>query len=140
MDNISPVSTERDIQLYISTRLAGTRSLFDNGHLKTLAQKSDGLFEWVRLACVYQGYEPSEPRSNRPFRSCGYRNIWKKGRSMQKCILAEVMPEDERGEAISVFRSVMGQISALLEPPFVPTSTAIIFHLGLTVTKWTGQF
>jgi hypothetical protein len=59
---------------------------------------------------------------------------------MQRCILAEVMSEDERGEAISVFRSVMGQFPALLEPLSVPGSTAIIFHLGLTVTKWTGLF
>ncbi|KAG2737929.1 hypothetical protein P692DRAFT_20930694, partial [Suillus brevipes Sb2] len=32
-------------------RPAGTRSLFDNGRFKMLAQKSEGFFEWARLAC-----------------------------------------------------------------------------------------
>ncbi|KAG2737766.1 hypothetical protein P692DRAFT_20646110, partial [Suillus brevipes Sb2] len=40
MDDIPPASTHNDIQLYISTRLAGLRNCFNDAHIKTLAEKS----------------------------------------------------------------------------------------------------
>ncbi|KAG2156452.1 uncharacterized protein EDB93DRAFT_1247160 [Suillus bovinus] len=49
MDDIPPASTHNDIQLYISKRLAGLRN-FNDAHFNTLTEKSDGLFEWARLA------------------------------------------------------------------------------------------
>lgn len=53
MDDVSSASTEHVIQLYISTRLEDLRNVFNDAHFKTLAQKSDGLFEWTRLTCEY---------------------------------------------------------------------------------------
>jgi hypothetical protein len=53
ISGIPPASTHNDIHLYISTRLAGLRNFFNDAHFKTLAEKSDGLFEWARLACEH---------------------------------------------------------------------------------------
>ncbi|KAG2737693.1 hypothetical protein P692DRAFT_20649512, partial [Suillus brevipes Sb2] len=40
LDDISPTSTEHDIQLYISHKLEDLRHVFNDGHIKTLAEKS----------------------------------------------------------------------------------------------------
>ncbi|KAG1723457.1 hypothetical protein EDB19DRAFT_352385, partial [Suillus lakei] len=53
LDDISSTSTESDIQLYISARLEDPLDVFNDAHFKTLAQESDGLFEWARLTCEY---------------------------------------------------------------------------------------
>ncbi|KAG1800887.1 uncharacterized protein HD556DRAFT_967441 [Suillus plorans] len=53
LDDISPVSTALDIELYISHRLEDLRHTFNDAHFKALALKSDGLFEWARLASEY---------------------------------------------------------------------------------------
>ncbi|KAG1845836.1 hypothetical protein F4604DRAFT_1936749 [Suillus subluteus] len=131
MDDIRvpPSSTERDIQLYVSVNLAGP---FDGGHFKTLAQKSDGVFEWARLACEYikdtvgVGLDPmigfERVLAGTPENQTYPLDV------MYRHFLAEIMPEDERGEVIPMFRSVMGQILALQEPLPMSALTAIRLH------------
>ncbi|KIK33501.1 hypothetical protein CY34DRAFT_701190, partial [Suillus luteus UH-Slu-Lm8-n1] len=53
LDDTSSASIEHDIQVYISDRLKGLRDIFNDAHFKTLALKSDGLFEWAHLTCEY---------------------------------------------------------------------------------------
>jgi len=116
--HVSMESAEHDIQLYICTKLEGSRSAFNDGHFKVLAQKSDGLFEWARLACEhirgtnkvgvnamdrFKDLVASSSQKGTPLLDKMYRNI-----------LEEIMPEDDR--VIAAFRSVMGQIIASLEP------------------------
>jgi len=134
MDDISPVSTEHDIQLYVSTMLADQPNTFDNGHFKTLAQKSDGLFEWARLVCEYikgtnrVGMDPMER-----FEAVVAGTSAKGTRlldDMYGRILAEIMPEDEHEEAIPRFCSVMGQIIASLEPLPMDALAAIRLHIS----------
>ena len=46
-------STIGDIRLYISTRLRSLRDTFSDQDFQRLAAKSDGVFEWARLACHF---------------------------------------------------------------------------------------
>jgi len=128
---ISTESSEDDIQRYISTRLENLQN-FDDGHFKRLAVKSDGLFEWARLACEYirgtgkVGLDPNER-----FEAVVEGTSAKGTRlldNMYRRILEEIMPEDEREEGIAVFRSVMGQILASLEPLSITALKAMRHH------------
>ncbi|KAG2343330.1 WD40 repeat-like protein [Suillus weaverae] len=120
MDEIPIESTDLDIQVYISTMLKHPRNTFEDRHFKTLAQKSDGLFEWARLACDYikgtnkVGLDPME-RFDAVITGTsetGTRLL----DDMYERILTDSIPEKERREAIPVFCSVMGQILTSLEP------------------------
>jgi hypothetical protein len=53
MEDLLAVSTENDIKIYISNKLTGPCNAFNDRHFKALAEKSDDLFEWARLACEY---------------------------------------------------------------------------------------
>ncbi|KAG2337995.1 WD40 repeat-like protein [Suillus weaverae] len=132
LDDVSPVSTELDIQLYISHKLEDLRHVFNDAHFKALALKSDGLFEWARLTCEYikgtnrVGMDP-KGRFN-----AVVAGVSAKGTrlldDMYKRVLADIMPEDEREEGMPIFRSVMGQILASLEPLPMPALTTIRLH------------
>jgi hypothetical protein len=118
-DDISPVDAERDIQLYISTELVDLRDVFKNVHFKILARKSDGLFEWARLACEHIKSTNMVSRGPMPrFRELAETSA--KGRNLlddvYRRILAEIMPEHTHEESLPIFRSVMGQVLASLEP------------------------
>lgn len=134
MDDISQVSTEHDIQRYISTNLADLCNTFDDVHFQMLAEKSDGLFEWARLACEYiRGMNKVGRGPMSRFKSVVAKTVVDgiavKGTClldhMYRRILAETMPDDEYEEAIPVFRSVMGQILASLEPLPMAALTAM---------------
>ncbi|KAG1772206.1 hypothetical protein EV702DRAFT_1246600 [Suillus placidus] len=93
------------------------QTVTSSSHFKTLAQKSDGLFEWARLTCEYikgtnrVGMDPK-----------GRFNAVVAGRS------ADIMPEEEHEEGIPIFHSVMGQIIASVEPLPMPALTAMRLH------------
>ena len=53
LDDIDTASTIHDIHLYASTRLKSLGDAFSDQDFQTLAAKSDGVFEWVRLACDF---------------------------------------------------------------------------------------
>ena len=53
LDDIAVESTMGDIRLYISHRLESLGDTCTDEDLQQLAAKSDGVFEWARLACDY---------------------------------------------------------------------------------------
>jgi hypothetical protein len=118
--HVSTESSERDIQHFISNRLKASQ-LFDDGDFKRLALKSDGLFEWARLACEYimdPNVVAQDPKARFEVVVTGTSSS-KGTRLLDNIyvrILEEIMPEDDRRDAIPIFRSVMGQILASLEP------------------------
>lgn len=134
MDGIPPSSTNHDIQLYFSLKLADLRNIFDEGHFEMLVQKSGGLFGWARLACEYingttrVGLDPMvrfqrvlakmEEEDSKVF---PFDVIY-------RLILTEMMPEDEHGGLTPMFLSVMGQILALPEPLPMAALTAMRLH------------
>jgi hypothetical protein len=125
MDDISHVSLEssqRDIQVYISGRLNYLRDDegFDDGHFKTLAHKSDGLFEWARLACEYikgMDFAGVEPMDRFEDLTAGTSESITGAHlldDMYTRTLTKLVPMDEK--AISRVRSVMAQILGSFEP------------------------
>ncbi|KAG1784452.1 uncharacterized protein HD556DRAFT_1251305 [Suillus plorans] len=129
LDAISSASTELDIQLYISHELEDLHHIFNDAHFKALALKSDGLFEWARLACEY--IKGTNKVGVGPVGRCKavITGTSEKGTRLlddiYTRILRDIMPEDERKEAIPVFCSVMGQVLASLEPLPMPALTAM---------------
>lgn len=117
MDTIPPESTERDIRMYISEKLRNLGDDFNDEDVTHLAQKSDGLFEWSRLACEFirsykAGVTPKErfedlisltPGAGKPLLD-----------EMYRVILADIM--DDSPKALARFHSVMRQIMWTLEP------------------------
>ena len=120
LDDIPAVSTEHDVQLYISSRLADLRNTFDDAHFKILAEKSDGLFEWARLACEYiKGMSGGSMDPMDRFKavvtgtpgSCTGEHLLD---DMYGRFLKEIVTENT--EMVNMFRSVMGQVLIWLEP------------------------
>lgn len=117
MDTIPPESTERDIRMYISEKLRNLGDDFNDEDVTLLAQKSDGLFEWSRLACEFirsykAGVTPKErfedlisltPGAGKPLLD-----------EMYRVMLADIV--DESPKALARFHSVMRQIMWTLEP------------------------
>jgi len=128
--HVSTESAEHDLQLYIGIKLEGSRSAFNDGHFKELAQKSDGLFEWARLACEHirgqnrVGVSPMKRFKDLVAGSSERGTLLLD--KMYRDILAEIMPEDN--EAIAAFRSVMGQIIAWFEPLSLSALNAMRLH------------
>ncbi|KAG6334914.1 hypothetical protein ID866_4175 [Astraeus odoratus] len=56
MDEISSESATHDIQLYISSQLESSGYGLPEKAVTRLAEMSDGLFEWARLACEFIGF------------------------------------------------------------------------------------
>ena len=116
LDDIDVESTISDIHLYASHRLKTLRDTFSDENLWRLAEKSDGVFEWARLACDF---------------------IFQRVRGIAKKRLEEILsqaPGDGRtlldemytiflkelttgsSDLLRMFRSVMRQIIWLKEP------------------------
>ncbi|KIM56811.1 hypothetical protein SCLCIDRAFT_207037 [Scleroderma citrinum Foug A] len=53
LDAVDTELSMRDIHRYVSTRLRSLRDTFSDENFKQLALKSDGVFEWARLACDF---------------------------------------------------------------------------------------
>ena len=53
LDDIAIELTTRDIVMYVSHRLKGLGNIFSNVDIQQVAEKSDGVFEWARLACNF---------------------------------------------------------------------------------------
>jgi hypothetical protein len=118
-DDVLSVSTELDIELYISHKLEDLYQIFNDAHFKVLTQKSDGLFEWACLA--------SEHIKSMDFVSRGpmhhFQDICEMSAKdvhlldeMYQHILADIMLRHMHEESIPIFQSVMGQILASSEP------------------------
>ncbi|KIK20401.1 hypothetical protein PISMIDRAFT_12997 [Pisolithus microcarpus 441] len=116
LEDIPAALAERDIRLYASTEL---RRLPEIGitEIQSIAQKSDGLFEWARLACRFI-------KPNRPGRTVMERYLEIMSPSsggggalldaMYRTILEDTVPQD--GVTLARFRSAMQQVMSTFEP------------------------
>jgi hypothetical protein len=131
---VSTESSERDIQHFISTRLEDLQ-VFNDRDFKSLALKSDGLFEWARLTCEYiKGTNKLALHPMVRFQAVIAGTSSKGTRlldDMYDRILQSIIPQDEHEELIPVFRSMMGQILASLEPLSITALTAMRQHFPL---------
>ncbi|KIM56284.1 hypothetical protein SCLCIDRAFT_245909, partial [Scleroderma citrinum Foug A] len=114
LDDIEAGSVTRDITHYISTTLSELGAAFTDKDVEHLAAKSNGLFEWARLACEYLrprfGVEPED---------C-FREITSHGVGDARTLLDEMyttfLKDLTQGSPLDKFRSVMRQILWSKEP------------------------
>ncbi|KIK35124.1 hypothetical protein CY34DRAFT_17223 [Suillus luteus UH-Slu-Lm8-n1] len=116
--------------------LAGLRNFFNDANFKTLAEKSDGLFKWARLACEH--FKSTDRLGEGPMTlfNAVVAGTSEKGMRlldiMYARILGDIMLEDNRRESIPLFCSVMGQILASSSD-----AEGVIKSLGSLVTAIT---
>jgi WD40 repeat protein len=119
MDDIPSASAERDIQLYLSNKLTSVSADLKDTDINMLAQKSDGLFEWARLASAHIKNTNIVGDPIRRLRAVVSATFGKGVHlldDMYRRTLGDIMPEEEEDEVIPMFHSVMGQIIASSEP------------------------
>ena len=116
LDSIDRKSTIHDIHLYVSTRLSNFGDTFSHWHFQRLAEKSDGVFEWARLACDFvsskNGVMPKEAFDEIMCHTPG------SGRTLLDEMYTTFLRDLIRGseERRMAFCSVMRQILWLKEP------------------------
>ena len=117
LDDIAVESTMGDIRLYISHRLKNLGDTCTDENLQQLAAKSDGVFEWARLACDFvfqrrlgaiakkrlEGILSQGPGDGRILLD-----------TMYTTFLKEITQESS--DMVAMFRSVMRQILWSKEP------------------------
>ena len=122
MFSIPPALSRRDIFHYVSRKLSGLEGIEIEDVSASLTAASDGLFEWVRLACAYvKGNDVAGLTVKERFEAIITRD---RGRhvplldSMYKLTLEGIFPlnqpQDKR--PLDRFRSVMEQILGMVEP------------------------
>ena len=115
LDDIDGQLAIRDIYFYVSTRLKKLTGIFSDEDFWRLAERSDGLFEWARLACdfVYPrvGVVPKKRFNEVMSHTSG-------GKTLLDEMYTTFLKGLTRGssEVLHMFRSVMRQILWLKEP------------------------
>ena len=105
-----------DIHLYVSDRLKNLGDAFSDKNLQQLAAKSDGIFEWARLACDFVsnriGVIATERLEEILSQAPG------DGRTLLDEMYTTFLKELTRGQSdvLDIFRSVMRQILWTKEP------------------------
>jgi len=114
LDDIEAESATRDITHYISTTLKKLGATFSDKDLEQLAAKSNGLFEWARLACDFL-----RPRFDVEPEDC-FREIMSHGADDARTLLDEMytmfLKDLTKGSSLSNFLSVMRQVLWSKEP------------------------
>ncbi|KAF8954093.1 hypothetical protein BDZ97DRAFT_1711901, partial [Flammula alnicola] len=118
-DDIPKSSTDQDISIYISRRLAQVNGFFlDNSKLHLLVDRSEGLFQWAFVACEFiQGsgkFSSPETRFVKLTNSPTTRSVTTLD-TLYDTLLQEMCADNDEDD-MQVFRSVMGQILSLYEP------------------------
>ncbi|KIK12218.1 hypothetical protein PISMIDRAFT_121242, partial [Pisolithus microcarpus 441] len=116
LDSIPAASAECDIRLYVSSELAHLPEIGIT-EVRNIAGKSNGLFEWARLACEF--VEPNKPGRTIMER---YNEIMIRDTGdgaalldvMYRTILEDLVPTDR--VTLARFRSVMRQIMSTFVP------------------------
>ena len=111
LDDLAVESTMGDIRLYISHRLESLGDTCTDDNLQRLAAKSDGVFEWARLACdfVFQ-------RRVRAIAKKRLEEILSQAPGMGRILLDEMYTTflkeitQESSDMVAMFRSAMRQI------------------------------
>ena len=111
LDDLAVESTMGDIRLYISHRLKSLGDTCTDENLQQLAAKSDGVFEWARLACdfVFQ-------RRVRAIAKKRLEEILSQAPGNGRILLDEMYTTflteitQESSDMVAMFRSVMRQV------------------------------
>ena len=116
LDDIDAELTLSDIRLYVSYRLKNHKHTFSDTDIQQISAKSDGVFEWARLACDFMSHR-IEVIAKKHFDE-----IMSHTASDGKGLLDEVytifLKDFTQGSSavLGVFQSIMRQILWLKEP------------------------
>ncbi|PPQ93483.1 hypothetical protein CVT25_008477, partial [Psilocybe cyanescens] len=122
MDSIPLESSKHDISCFISNELSDLHGIGSNkGITNCLANASEGLFEWARLACAFIKAHAAGLTAKERFDLVINRN---KASAvplldrMYKLTLETIFPQDQlvRDRRLDQFRSVMAQMLGITEP------------------------
>ena len=124
MDSIPSALTQRDILHYVSYELAGLKGIQSKEVSASLARASDGLFEWVRLACAYiKGDDDAGTTAMERFKliTQNMDDYVPLLDSMYRLTLEKIFPPGQqmrrnRSIRLDQFRSVMALILGTVEP------------------------
>ncbi|KAL4073021.1 WD40-repeat-containing domain protein [Scleroderma yunnanense] len=136
LDDIPASSTEDDIHLYISDRLGNVGKGFHPQDIAQLAQKSDGLFEWARLACEFiSKRKPGTTPSGR-FREIMSYAPGRGGRTLLDEMYTAILRDTigNTPETLVHFRSIMRQILGVQEPLTIDSLNTLCYsgtHTGV---------
>ncbi|KIL55379.1 hypothetical protein M378DRAFT_35029, partial [Amanita muscaria Koide BX008] len=125
MDKLPPSSTKRDIQLYISQRLEGVKG-FGDREFTRLARKSDGLFEWARLACEHIEFAKDFLTERQRFEQLTHVEGKELLDNMYTMILRSIMGDHPDNSTINRFCSVLRIVLSTLKP--LPIDSLTILH------------
>ncbi|KAL4071517.1 quinon protein alcohol dehydrogenase-like superfamily [Scleroderma yunnanense] len=117
LDVISPESAEKDVRMYITAKLKSTGRTFKEEEIEQLVKKSDGLFEWARLACDFVTTRKAGVTTDERFQKLVSHAPGEDEPlldEMYEVILRDVVHDSD--EAQQRYRSVMRQILYTLEP------------------------
>ena len=116
LDDIDAELTIADIRLYVSYRLKRFGKTFSDENLQHLATKSDGVFEWARLACDFVSYRVKVIAQQRLDEILSHAPG--DGRTLLDEIYVTFLKEFTKGrsDVLRMFQSVMRQILWLKEP------------------------
>ncbi|PPQ90302.1 hypothetical protein CVT25_013271 [Psilocybe cyanescens] len=122
MDSIPLESTEHDISRFVSDELSDLHEIGNNeGITNYLANASEGLFEWARLACAFIKDNTAGLSAEECFDLVIDRNkasVVPLLDRMYKLTLETIFPQDQlmRDHRLNRFRSVMAQMLGIVEP------------------------
>lgn len=116
LEDVSVTSTIRDIRLYVSEKLKRQKGIHQE-EVNKIAKKSDGLFEWARLACEYIRSHGAGETAKERFDDL-IAHTTEEGRTllddMYNLVLEDIIITKQR--TLSRFRSVMRQVLYALDP------------------------
>ncbi|KIK21719.1 hypothetical protein PISMIDRAFT_536800, partial [Pisolithus microcarpus 441] len=129
LDNISAQLAERDVQLYVSAELR-LHPQIGAAEVQSISKKSDGLFEWARLACRF--IKPNRPGRTIMERYDEVMSPNSRGGgslldAIYRTILEDTVPQDDT--TLARFRSVMQQIMSTSVPLQLDTLDEMRSHL-----------
>lgn len=128
LDHIPASTMEADIRLYISEKLGSVGDGFHEQEVTRLAQKSDGLFEWARLACEFISMRKAGTTPIQRFRAI-MSHTSGRGSVLLDEMYTTILGDTIGGtsEALSQFRSVMRIILGLREPLTIDSLNALCY-------------
>ena len=116
LHDINVESTEVDIRLYVAYRLRSLRNTFSDADIQQVAAKSDGVFEWARLACNFIYNRVGVIAKRRLAEIMSHTSV--DGRILLDEMYTTFLKEFTQGssEVLGVFQSIMRQILWSKEP------------------------
>ncbi|KIO10658.1 hypothetical protein M404DRAFT_20906 [Pisolithus tinctorius Marx 270] len=118
LDDVPAELAQRDITLFVSKKLVSLKDTIGPTEIQQIVQKSNGLFEWARLACEFvdpkRAFGQTVEERFMSLIAIASDEGKKLLDGMYATILGSVVPKS--GTPFLRFRSVMQQVLTMLEP------------------------